>query len=132
MKNVRSILSHLVNQPQFKILKKQSCYHKFIEYLQPKFQKAIAFVYIRNNILFIAISHPGYKMELNYNKDLLRSLLNMMGKHYEGCSELKADSVIIFNSKFYVEKPIKDQDTDPKYRELSSGEFKIQSKDKKQ
>ena len=130
MKKVRSILSHLVNQPQFKILKKQSCYHKFIEHLPPRFKKAIAFIYIKNNILFIAISHPGYKMELNYNKDLLRSLLNMMGTHDEECSELKANSVILFNSKFHIKEPVTPQATDPKYRELSSGEFKIKSKDK--
>jgi len=132
MKNVRSILSHLVNQPQFKVLKKQSCYNKFIEHLQPKFKKAIAFVYIKNNILFIALSNPGYKMELNYNKDLLRSLLNMMGEYDENCSGLKANSVVIFNSKFYTKKHINKikKATDPKYKELSSGEFSIKSKDK--
>ncbi len=69
-------------------------------------------------------------MELNYNKDLLKSLLNMTRKHDEGCSELKANSIIIFNSKFYKEKQIEIEVTDPIYTELSSGEFKIQAKDK--
>ncbi len=130
MKNIRSILSHLVNQPQFKILKKQSCYHKFISLLTPELKTAVAFIYIKNNILFVATSHTGYKMELNYKQDLLKSLLKILADNDKGCSDLKAERVIIFKSKFYVEKPIKIQDTDPRYRELSSGEFKIQSKDK--
>ncbi|SFV54883.1 hypothetical protein MNB_SV-9-7 [hydrothermal vent metagenome] len=64
-------------------------------------------------------------MELNYNQDLLRSLLNAMGKHDIECSELKVNRVVIFNSKFYIKKPKVIQATDPKYKELSSGEFKI-------
>jgi len=131
MKNIHSILSHLVNQPQFRILKKHHCYQKFIDLLPPKFKRAIAFVYIKNNILFVALSHPGYKMELDYNKDLLKSLLNMMGKHKSECSMLSVNDTIIFNSKFYTEKPEETISTDPKYKELSSGDFKIDTKDKK-
>ena len=130
MKNIRSILSHLVNQPEFKVLKKHSCYQKFIDLLPQQYKRGIAFIYIRKNTLFVALSNPGYKMELNYNKDLLRSLLNMMGKHDEECSMLTVESVIIFNSKYYTEKPEEIIDTDPKYRELSSGNFKIDSTDK--
>jgi hypothetical protein len=131
MKNTHSILSHLVNQPQFRILKKHNCYQKFIDLLPPKFSRAIAFVYIKNDILFIALSHPGYKMELNYNKDLLKSLLNMMGKHNSECSMLNVNSVIVFNSKFYVDKPKEITNTDPKYVESSTGYFNINTEDDK-
>jgi len=131
MKNIHSILSHLVNQPQFRILKKHHCYQKFIDLLPPKFKRAIAFVYIKNDTLFMALSHPGYKVELDYNKDLLKSLLNMMGKHNSDCSMLSVSSVIIFNSKFYVDKPEEKDDTDPKYPERSNGYFKIDTNDKK-
>jgi hypothetical protein len=70
-------------------------------------------------------------MELNYNRDLLKSLLNMMGNYNPECSELNVSSVIVFNSKFHKSstKPI--VSTDPKYYELSSGEFRVDSKDSK-
>ena len=129
MEKVSSILSHLVHQPQFKFLLKHTCYQKFIQILPTKFKKAIAFVYIDNNTLFVALSHPGYKMELNYNKDLLKSLLNMMGTHNPDCSQLSANKVIVFNSKFHNTTPKVPEPTNPKYRELSSGDFKICSND---
>ena len=75
MKKVSMILSHLSNQPQFRYLKQESCYKKYISLLGAKWQKAVAFIYIKNDTLFIAVTHPGFKMELNYNKDLLISLL---------------------------------------------------------
>ena len=129
MQKVSTILSHLTHQPQFKFLLKHTCYQKFIELLPPKFKKAIAFVYIDNNTLFVALSHPGYKMELNYNKDLLKSLLNMMGKYTPSCNQLTANNVIIFNSKLHTPKPKPSLPTDPRYNELSSGDFQIFSKD---
>lgn len=131
MEKVSSILSHLTHRPQFRFLLKHSCYQKFIELLPPKFKKAIAFVYIDNSTLFVALSHPGYKMELNYNKDLLKSLLNMMGTHNLDCSNLKASKVVIFNSKFHNNRPKPKEITEPKYNELSTGDFKICSDNSK-
>jgi hypothetical protein len=129
MKNAHFILSHITYQPQFRFLKKQSCYQKFIHLLPPKFQKAIAFVYIENSTLFVALSHPGYKMELNYNQDLLKSLLTMVGKYAPECVQMKATKVIIFNAKHQAKDQDKVIDTDPKYSELSNANFEIKTKD---
>ncbi|MEA3418594.1 MAG: hypothetical protein U9Q90_04265 [Campylobacterota bacterium] len=129
MKNARSILSHLTHQPQFRSLRKQSCYRKFIHLLPPKFQQAIAFVYIDKATLFIALSHPGYKMELNYNRDLLKSVLTMMGEHDPECSEMKAEKVVIFNSKYHSSVPKEHPSTDPKYTELAKADFTVQTDD---
>ena len=131
MKKISSILSHLTHRPQFKFLQKHKCYRQFIELLQPRFKRAIAFVYIENSTLFVALSHPGYKMELNYNRDLLKSLLNMMGNHNPECSELNVSNVIVFNSKFHKSSPKPKIATDPKYYELSTGEFRVDSTDSK-
>ena len=73
MEKVSTILSHLSNIPQFRSLKQQYCYRKFINLLSAKYQKAIAFVYIKDETLFVAVTHPGFKMELNYNRDLLKA-----------------------------------------------------------
>jgi len=129
MKNASSILSHISYQPQFRSIRKHICYRKFIQLLQPKFQKAIAFVYIKNSTLFVALSHPGYKMELNYNRDLLKSILNMICDNDKECEHLRVESVVVFNSKYYINKPQKDDKTDPKYIEISTADFAIESSD---
>lgn len=129
MKNASSILSHISYQPQFKSLRKHICYRKFIQLLQPKFQKAIAFVYIKNSTLFVALSHPGYKMELNYNRDLLKSILNMMSEHDKECADISVSNVVVFNSKYYNKVEENSTPTDPKYSELSTANFDIHSED---
>jgi len=64
-------------------------------------------------------------MELNYNKDLFKSLLGTMQKHYPECKDLQADTVVLFNSKFSTASKEQIGDTVPYYNELSSGEFEI-------
>ena len=129
MKNVSSILSHLTYQPQFKSLRKHTCYRKFIQLLPRKFQQAIAFVYLDKATLFVALSHPGYKMELNYNRDLLKSVLTMLGEYDKTCRHMSAENIIIFNSKYHTPAPEEPLLTDPKYHESAQADFFIQSDD---
>ena len=131
MKNASTILSHIRNLPEFKLLKSHYCYQKFISLLNPRFKKAIAFVYIKDETLFVSLSHPGFKMELNYNKDLLKSLLSMLAKSDDKCKDMKASKVILFNSKHI--SIIKDEaieSTIPYYTEMALGEFTIETEDK--
>jgi len=126
MKNASMILSHLTGQPQFKYLKRQKCYQKYISLLGMKWQKAIAFVYAKNDTLFIAVTHPGFKMELNYNKDLLKSVLTQMANHDKSCAFLQVNDVIIFHSKYRpLPKETKKEETIPYYHELASSNFTI-------
>jgi len=130
MKKASLILSQLGNLPQFKLLKQQECYQKFISLLGAKWQKAIAFVYVRDSTLFVVLKHPGFKMELNYNRDLLKSVLTQLGTLDKTCSGLKADKVAIFHSKYHSMlhgKPA--SDTVPHYHELASPEFPVLSSD---
>ncbi|HIP28195.1 MAG TPA: hypothetical protein EYG82_03365 [Sulfurovum sp.] len=130
MKNAHTILSHLSKKPQFKFLKQQECYKKYIGLLGVKYQKAIAFIYIKNDTLFIAVTHPGFKMELNYNKDLLKSVLTQLTKYDQECSVMQASKVVIFHSKYHpVEKEKKSISTVPYYHELASEDFDIQCED---
>jgi endonuclease IV len=130
MKKASTILSHIQSLPEFKLLKSHYCYQKFISLLNPRFKKAIAFVYVRDDTLFVALSHPGFKMELNYNKDLLKSLLTMLAKSDEKCKDMKASKVILFNSKHLsIIKEETIESTVPYYRELALGEFTIESED---
>ena len=72
----------------------------------------------------VALSHPGYKMELNYNKKLLKSLLTSFMKYNPECAFMEADSMVLFVSKYYRPKENKEYESDPKYAELANGEFK--------
>ena len=124
MKKAHSILSHLSSLPQFKVLKRQECYQKYINLLSPKWQKAIAFVYIKEETLFIAVTHPGFKMELNYNRDLLKSLLMHLNTHDTSCKMMLATKVVIFHSKYYAmpEKKVSYISV-PHYLEQATGSF---------
>ena len=124
MKKASSILSHLSSRPQFRLLKRQGCYQRYISLLSPKWQKAVAFVYIKEETLFIAVNHPAFKMELNYNKDLLISLLRQLNKYVEGCENMIASKVVVFHSKYHAmpEEKVKPR-TVPHYLEQSSGDF---------
>ena len=131
MKQANSIISHIRSLPQFRMLKKQHCYQKFISSLSPKHQKAIAFVYVRDYTLFIALSHPGFKMELHYSKDILKGILNLLATRDEKCQTLSASKVILFNSKHLsIIKDKKHESTVPHYKESSLAQFHIHSQDK--
>lgn len=118
------ILSHLSSKPQFKSLKRQECYQKYINLLSQKWQKALAFVYIKDETLFIAVTHPGFKMELYYNRDLLKSLLTQLNTYDVACQEMTAKKVVVFHSKYYTMPEEKASlSTVPHYHERSSGTF---------
>ena len=130
MKKASIILSHLAQKPQFRYLKQGGCYKKYISLLSTKWQKAIAFVYVKENTLFVALTHPGFKMELNYNKDLLISLLKQLSNFDEKCKMLSADKAVIFLSKYKSFKKSKELvSTVPYYNEIATPNFDIKSDD---
>ncbi|HHH51887.1 MAG TPA: hypothetical protein ENK76_05910 [Campylobacterales bacterium] len=132
MKKADTIISHILNLPKFKFLPNYYCYRKFVSLLKPQWKRAIAFVYIRENTLFVALWHPGFKNELNYNQDLLKSILSLLKREDEKCNHLNSvNKVIIFNSKHNsILKKEKTTDTVPYYSELALAEFHIASNDK--
>jgi len=69
-------------------------------------------------------------MELNYNRDLLKSVLTMLREHDESCREIKAEKIVIFNSRYAAPSQNTEAPTDPKYTELSHADFVIHTEDK--
>jgi len=122
MKNSRAIVGSLIASSQFKPLRQHSCYRKFLDLLPPRFRGAIAFVTIKNRRLMVGLSHPGYKMELNYNQDLLKSLLSTLREHRPECAFMEAESIVFFLSRYHAPRE-EDRSTVPRYRELATGEF---------
>ena len=135
MKKVKTadfIINQLKLLPQFKPLKRYHCYHKFISSLIPRYQRAIAFIFIRNNTLNIAVSHPGINMELNSNKDFLKSILTKLINEDVECKDLKASRIVLFNiNRRAVNNGYnQQQDTIPRYKERALGNFTIEIDDK--
>ena len=131
MKRANEILKKVKSKPYFKSVHKYSCYNKLLSILPPRFQKALAFFYIKNGTLFGGLSHPGYKMELNYNKDLIKTLLSQISSFDKECEKVfkEVKDVQFFVSKFHTPKKVEiDLKTIPHYQELAKGEFEIKTK----
>jgi len=132
MKRANTIISHILRLPQFKPLQKYYCYRRFVSQISPKWRKAIAFVYTKQDTLFIALRHPGFKMELNYNQDLLKSILSILREQDKRCEFMVINNIVVFNSKH---NSILKKEEIPKtityYYELAQGEFEVESEDKK-
>jgi len=130
MKNVYTILSHLSQQPQFKYLKRHECYRKYIKLLGEKYQRAIAFVYVKHDTLYVAVTHPGFKMELNYNKEVLKDVLVQFSAIEKNCDMLKAEKIVIFHSKYHkLPEEGTDSSAVPYYQEIAEGNFEIHTTD---
>ena len=127
MKNAYEIISTISFKHQYKPLSRHICYRRFMELLPPRIRQAVSFIYVRNDKLFIALSHPGYKMELNYSKDVLKSLLTPFREQNPDCDFMRASDVAVFHSKY---APVPDDEAAryasvPHYREAAKGEFPI-------
>jgi hypothetical protein len=134
MKNAASILSVLSVKKQFKPLSHHSCYKKFMDLLPPRFQRAISFVFVRDDTLFLALSHPGYKMELNYNKDVLKSLLTLFSAENGECSFMQVKDLVVFVSRYAPPPDGYGGETSPsvpRYGELARGRFEIEVENEK-
>jgi hypothetical protein len=124
MKRASEILSHLFHPSNQVNIERHRCYRLFLASLPSKWQQAIAFVFIREKTLFVALRHPGYKMELHYNRDLLKSLLTTFARLHPVCRIPEVKNVTVFSSKFYA-SPAQTDSTVPHYDERAEGNFNI-------
>ena len=75
MKKINEIISHLKNNPELSKINTSFLIKKFIEVLPLKLKKGVKFAYVKNQTLFFVLTHPVYKMEFEYNKADIKSLL---------------------------------------------------------
>ena len=67
---------------------------------------------------------------MNYQKEILLSILDILAKEDKKCQWVKATKVILFNSKqISIVKEKKIESTVPHYKERASGEFIIRGED---
>lgn len=120
-------MQSISKQPQFRLLAKHICYGKFLAILPPRFRTSIAYIYIKDSTLYFAITHPGIKMELNYNLDLFKSLLDMINREDCLCSFPKVDKLMTFIPKCILQMCEQTEDTVPHYDEKSTATFDTES-----
>lgn len=123
MKKMNEILSHLKKNPEFRKINTSSAIERLIEILPLKLKKGIKFAYVKKQTLYFVLTHPVYKMEFEYNKSLIKSLLK---------SALIAN---VNDVKFFVTNIIEKKEplteNKPYYSERSHGIFENFCKDEK-
>ena len=87
MKNSKQLVSHLRSQSAFSPLSNLPCINAVKELLPQRIHKFILFGYIRHNILFFALNHPGAKQEfdniINSIKAPLKKIPPLACKNFE-------------------------------------------------
>jgi len=51
------------------------------------------YLYRRNETLYFVLEHPGFVMEINYNKSLIKELLTLLAQRYETCARIKISTI---------------------------------------
>jgi hypothetical protein len=120
MKKINEILSHLKNNPEFSKINTSFLIKKFIEVLPLKLKKGVKFAYVKNQTLYFVLTHPVYKMEFEYNKADIKSLL----KNYK-IANVEDIGFFITNVIERKEEPLK---ATPLYTERSYGIFENKAK----
>lgn len=121
MKKINEILSHLKNNPEFSKINTSFLIKKFIEVLPLKLKKGVKFAYVKNQTLFFVLTHPVYKMEFEYNKADIKSLL----KNFK-IANVEDIGFFITN---VIEKKEVEKTPAPLYKERAYGIFENRAKD---
>lgn len=120
MKKINEILSHLKNNPEFSKINTSFLIKKFIEVLPLKLKKGVKFAYVKNQTLYFVLTHPVYKMEFEYNKADIKSLL----KNFK-IANVEDIGFFITN---VIEKKEEPKEPTPLYIERSYGIFENKAK----
>lgn len=140
MKQAKSIISHISNNPLYNNLQKAQSYKKLISFMPVTIRDGINYMYNKNNTLFIAFTHQGYWMEFNnfqrkyqmqYKQNYIKNTLSRLIKLDPVCKCIWADSVKFFYINTNNQKKVENIDTLPTFLERSKGEFQNRSKSKK-
>ena len=123
MKKINEILSHLKNNPEFSKINTSFLIMKFIDVLPLKLKKGVKFGYVKNQTLYFVLTHPVYKMEFEYNKADIKSLL----KNFK-IANVEDIGFFVTN---VIEKKVLQKTHEPIYKERSYGIFENKVKDER-
>ena len=124
MKDAKSIISHLVQQPSMKKYGQMRCYERLLALLPKSFTTLIRFIYTKNDTLFFVFAHPSGKMEFNYKRSLIKSLLSQILLHFPECDCLHVKEIQCFVTNQSENQPLALHTTAPlHYEERALGHF---------
>ena len=128
MKKSSNIITHLKNQPLYNKLKTVKCFEKIRSLLPPRLSNAILFIYIKNDTLFFVLNHPGYKMEFNYNLNLIKRVLKELKKREVACKDLVFRNIKTFvSNKIDFKEKKNEAEEKLTYNERAAGDFEIKT-----
>jgi hypothetical protein len=119
MKNPKTILAHLFENPSK--FYEQRCFNRLKSLLPKTLQEAILYIYRRNDVLYFVLKHPGYVMEVNYNKNLIKELLTLLKSKELYCNEIEISRIKAY-AKFVPKKEVATKPMQ-RYEERASGNF---------
>jgi len=123
MKNSAQVLSHIVNQPQYKKLAQYHCIDTIKALLPPHLQQMIEFAYVKHKVLYFVLKHPGAKQEFDI---IIASIKTPLKLHPpKNCKELDFEDIRAYVSHKPVPKEVEvRKETAPVYTERSTGSFR--------
>ena len=131
MKDSKSIISHLIQHPSMKKYEQMRCYDQLLRLLPKSFTSMVRFVYTKNETLFFVLNHPCAKMEFNYKRNLIKSLLKEIQAHFPECTclEIKDVQAFVTNQPASEEEQPIQRHSHIVYEEQASGHFPVQCSD---
>ena len=99
------------------------CYNKLLSLLPKSFTSMIRFVYTKNETLFFVLNHPCAKMEFNYKRNLIKSLLNQIKTHCPECASFDVKDIQCFLTNRTETEAIEIPDSSVTYNEQAQGNF---------
>ena len=132
MKDAKNIISHLVKHPSMKKYEQMRCYDKLLSLLPKNFTHMVRFLYTKDETLFFVFNHPSAKMEFNYKRSLIKSLLSQILVHFPECECLHVKDIQCFvTNKPQTEEILESKNSDIFYKERAEGDFENSCDDSK-
>ena len=132
MKDAKNIISHLVKHPSMKKYEQVRCYDKLLSLLPKNFTHMVRFLYTKDETLFFVFNHPSAKMEFNYKRSLIKSLLSQIILHFPECACLHVKDIQCFvTNKPQTEEIPESKNSDIFYEERAEGDFENSCDDAK-
>lgn len=121
MKNSTQILSKLQHQPQFSKLAQFACLERIQSLFPPHLSRLVDYGYVKNNILYFVLKHPGAKQEFDIIIESIKAPLKQL-------TPPECQKVTFHDIRAYVShKPSMTSSlvrhTTPKYTERSKATF---------
>jgi len=125
MKNSNQLVSHLRSQSAFARLGTQPCINAVKELLPPRLHRFILFGYVKHNIIFFALNHPGAKQEFD-------NIINSIKAPLKSIPPLPCQKLEIYDIRAFVSHKKSLKFTPHKvisFKERAHGDFNNSLKD---